>query len=151
MSLLTINYKKTLGVFALALAVMFALSANPTPAYAQTASLSVRVIHASNSGGGVDGSLSSLSGQLTSRFGSYNTFQLQASHSVSVSAGNSRNVSLPNGQSMRITFEGMSGSSYRISVSLPGGSSTVTAQPGGVFFVAGPSYNGGMLIVAVSP
>ncbi|MCA9564636.1 MAG: hypothetical protein KC561_14165, partial [Myxococcales bacterium] len=64
--------------------------------------------------------------------------------------GGSHSVTLPNGQNVTLQFVGMSGSSYRIQVSLPGGGTTVTSPPGGIFFVAGPSYGGGIIIVAVS-
>lgn len=137
----------------LALALLTALavvSMEPREASAQTASVTVRVILASNSGGGVDGSLSGISGQLTSRFRQYSSFRQLAVHSVSLSSGSARSVSLPNGQSMTVRFDGMAGSSYRIGVSLPGGGTTVTSPRGGLFFLAGPPYSGGILVVAVS-
>lgn len=136
-------------VMAFALAATGALAAAPAEAQAQTASISVVVIHGSNGGSGTDGSLASISGELRARFGRYDSFAQLAQHRVSLSSGASRTVSLPNGQTMTISFTGMSGSSYVISVSLPGGGGTVTAPPGGIFFVAGPPYNGGEMIIAI--
>jgi hypothetical protein len=112
--------------------------------------LSIQVVLASNDGDGVDGSLSGIGDDLRSRFGQYSRFQRLDSANVSISSGSSRSIGLPNGQSMSISFQGMSGSSYRLSVALPGGGTTVTAPRGGIFFVAGPSYDGGILIVAIS-
>ena len=132
-------------------AALFITAAHPNTALAQSARLSVKVILASNSGGGMDGSLGSIASQLRSRFGQYSDFRLMGSHSVSLANGGSQNIGLPNGQSMRIGFMGMSGSSYRLQVSLPGGGTTVTAQPGGIFFVAGPRYQSGILIIAITP
>lgn len=138
-----------LMALALAVTATTALVAAPAEAQAQTVSISVVVIHGSNNGGGTDGSLSGISGQLRSRFGQYDSFRQLATQSVSLSSGSSRTVSLPNGQSMTITFTGMSGSNYEIRVSLPGGGGTVTAPPGGIFFVAGPPYDGGEMIIAI--
>ena len=132
------------------LGVGVALGVNTAEAQAQTANISVQVIHGTPSGG-IDGSLGSLASQLRSRFPQYNGFQQLGSHRVSLSSGASRSIGLPNGQTMTLHFNGMSGSSYRISVSLPGGGTTVTAPPGGIFFVAGPNYNGGVIIVAIRP
>lgn len=130
---------------------LMAIAAGSVEAQAQTANVSVTFVLASNDGGGVDGSLGSISGQLRSRFGHYNSFRRVGGQRVSLSVGSSQNVGMPNGQSMTITLQGMSGSSYRLSVSLPGGGGTVTAPPGGIFFVAGPPYQGGELIVAIQP
>lgn len=141
--------RRCLVALALAVAATTAFVAAPAEAQAQTASISVVVIHGSHNGGGTDGALSSISGELRSRFGQYDSFRQLASDRVSLSSGASRTLSLPNGQSMTISFTGMSGSSYVISVSLPGGGGTVTAPPGGIFFVAGPPYEGGEMIIAI--
>jgi hypothetical protein len=132
--------------FAGLVGVMFvALStAAPQAAHADAA-LSIRIIRASNSGGGVDNSLRSMASQLQSRFSNYDTFEDRGRQSVSIAEGASQSISLPNGQTMTITLLGMSGSSYRLRVSLPGGGGTVTASPGGRFFVAS-----GSLIIAIS-
>lgn len=133
----------------LAMAAATAFVAGPAEAQAQTATVSVVVILGSHGGDGTDGALASISGQLRSRFGQYDSFRQLASDRMSLTSGASRTVSLPNGQSMTISFTGMSGSSYIISVSLPGGGGTVTAPPGGIFFVAGPPYEGGEMIIAI--
>lgn len=134
----------------LALGAGMALTASPAEAQAQTASISIQVIHGTPTGG-IDASLGSLASQLRSRFPRHSGFQQLASHRVSLTSGSSRSIGLPNGQTMTIRFNGMSGSSYSISVSLPGGGTTVTAPPGGIFFVAGPPYQGGEIIVAIRP
>ena len=130
---------------------MATLTTASAEAQAQTANVSVTIVLASNNGSGIDGSLSSISGQLRSRFGRYNSFSRIGGHRVSLSVGSSRSLNLPNGQSMSITLQGMNGSNYLLSVSLPGGGGSVTAPPGGIFFIAGPPYQGGEMIIAIQP
>lgn len=139
-----------LGAALLLLTVVGGWLAAPGTAHADNASLSVRVILASSSGSSVDGALGGIASQLEARFGQYGSFEQLDSQRVSISEGSSRNIGLPNGQSVTLSFQGTSGSSYRISVSLPGGGTTVTVPPGGLFFVAGPSFSGGILIIAIS-
>jgi hypothetical protein len=140
------RFLATLSALAVVLGVLAVTSAE---AQAQTASLEVRIIVGSNSGGGVDPALSGVAGQLRARFGHYNSFQQVRVENVTLTHGASRAVGLPNGSTVTITFEGMSGSSYRLSVSMPGGGGTLTSPPGGVFFVAGPPHDGGTIIVSV--
>jgi len=98
----------------LALAVLLSglfvtLAATPEAA-AQTANVRVRVIHATNDGRGIAGSLSDIGSQLTSRFGrDFDTFRLTANNSLTLNIGTPRSVSLPNGQQMGINFVSTSG------------------------------------------
>jgi len=142
------------NTFTLVVVALTALSislAAPRAAQAQTTHLSIQVILASNGGGGMDGALSGISSQLRSRFGQYSDFRLMGNHTMSINQGSAQSLGLPNGETMTISFLGMSGSSYRIQVSLPGGGTTVTAPAGGIFFVAGPRYQSGIIIVAITP
>ncbi|MBN1945209.1 MAG: hypothetical protein JW797_06000 [Bradymonadales bacterium] len=144
--------KRTLFACAfLGAAVLLITMVEPRTAQAQSANLSVQVILASNSGQGMDGSLGSVASQLRARFGRYDSFSLLASHRVHLDQGSSESLGLPNGETLRISLLSMSGSSYRLQVSLPGGGTTVTAPPGGIFFVAGPRYQSGTIIVAITP
>ena len=137
-------------VFALALlGAVAVIGFSPAEAQAQTVNVRAQTILASNNGSGVDGSLSSIAGQLRSRFGQYSSFRQLQDNRIAMSEGQTRSISLPNGQTMTISFLGMSGSSYRLNVSMPGGGSTVTVGPGGIFFVAGPQHQGGLLVIAI--
>ena len=141
--------RRLLTVLSALAVAMSVFAAHPAEAQAQTANLEVRIIVGSNGGGGVDPSLSGVAGQLRARFGHYNAFRQVRVENVTLTQGATRSVSLPNGQSVNISFEGMSGSSYRLSVSMPGGGGTLTSPPGGIFFVAGPPFEGGTIIVSV--
>jgi len=140
---------RTLGLASAFLVALLLTTAHSASADAQTVTVRAQAIHATSNGNQMDGSLSSIAGQLRSRFGQYSSFSQLSDNRLSLSVGQSRSVRLPNGQTLQVTFQGMSGSSYRLNVSIPGGGSTVTIGRGGVFFVAGPNYQGGLLIVAV--
>lgn len=145
------SFKRVLLIAALGIAAMVAIATTPADARAQTANLSVRVVLANNNGGGVDSALASIASPLRSRFGQYGSFRQISSHSLSIGDGGTQSIGLPNGQTVQIGFQGMSGGSYRLEVRLPGGGTTVTAPPGGIFFVAGPRWEDGILIVAITP
>lgn len=140
---------RVLGLASAFLVALLVTTVGSASADAQTVTVRAQAIHATSTGNQMDGSLSSIASQLRSRFGQYSSFTQLSDNRLSLSAGQSRSVELPNGQTLQVTFQGMSGSSYRLNVSLPGGGGTVTIGRGGVFFVAGPSYQGGLLIVAV--
>lgn len=141
--------RRLLTVLTALVVAVSVFAAHPAEAQAQTANLEVRIIVGSNGGGGVDPALSGLAGQLRARFGHYDAFRQVRVEHVTLAQGASRSVSLPNGQSVTISFQGMSGSSFRLSVSMPGGGGTLTSPPGGIFFVAGPPFEGGTIIVSV--
>ena len=137
-------------VFVLALlGAVVVIGFGPAEAQAQTVNIRVQTILASNNGNGIDGSLSSIASELRSRFSQYSSFRQLQDNRLAMSQGQTRSISLPNGQNVSISFLGMSGSSYQLNVSMPGGGSTVTVGPGGIFFLAGPRHQGGLLVIAI--
>ena len=55
------------------------------------------------------------------------------------------------GQMVSIEYLGESEGTYRLRITLPGGSTNVSAPAGGLFFVGGPELSTGTLILAIRP
>lgn len=141
---------RLMGLALASLAAVVVLGFHPAEAQAQTASVRVQTIHATNNGDVMDGALSSIASQLRSRFRQYSSFRQQGDTRLNLAQGQSRSVSLPSGQDVTVRFDGMSGSAYRLVVSMRGGSTSLTVSGGGVIFVSGPNYQGGQLVIALS-
>jgi hypothetical protein len=138
------------GLRALLLAApvsMLMLAADPVAAQTQSASVTLRVIVASNSGGGVAAELRSFATQLTAQFQSYNTFVQHSSTAATIAQGDQQRVGTPGGGTATVTFSGMEGNQYTFNVQIPGGSTTVRMPGNSVLFVGGSSVAGGTLII----
>jgi hypothetical protein len=140
----------TLATLAAALLVLVASGVlHSLPAAAQSASVQVSVIIASNSGGGVDASLQPQAERLRTQFAGYNTFAESSAHRLSLQQGQAQTVALPGGTNFSITLLSVSGTQHEFRVDVPGGGTTVRSPAGSMFFVAGPSAPGGTLILMI--
>jgi len=123
------------------------LAADPAAAQTQSANVTLRVIVASNAGGGVAAELRSFAAQLTAQFQGYNTFVQHSSTAATIAQGEQQRVSTPGDGTATITFSGMEGGQYTFNVQIPGGSTTVRMPGNSVLFVGGSSVAGGTLII----
>jgi hypothetical protein len=138
------------GIRALLLAAplnVLTLAAYPVAAQTQSASVTLRVIVASNTGGGVAADLRSFAAQLTAQFQSYNTFVQHSSTAATIAQGDQQRVSTPGGGTATVTFSGMEDGQYTFNVQIPGGSTTVRMPGNSVLFVGGSAVAGGTLII----
>lgn len=116
----------------------------------------VLVIHAANvPGGTIDPQLASLRQLKNVPFNSYNSFKLLDTKSLPlVKSGPS--IALKNGYNFSLSLSSVEGKQLRIVPSLsktstPSALPEVSAKINEPFFVAGQSYEGGILIIAVTP
>lgn len=116
----------------------------------------VLVIHAANvPGGTIDPQLANLRQLKNVPFNSYNSFKLLDTKSLPlVKSGPS--IALKNGYNFSLSLSSVEGKQVRIVPSLsktstPNPLPEVSAKINEPFFVAGQSYEGGILIIAVTP
>ena len=116
----------------------------------------VLVIHAANvPGGTIDPQLANLRQLKNVPFNSYNSFKLLDTKSLPlVKSGPS--IALKNGYNFSLSLTSIEGKQLHIVPSLsktatPNPLPEVSAKAGEPFFVAGQSYEGGILIIAVTP
>ncbi len=123
------------------------LVAGDATAQSESAIVTLRVIVASNSGGGVAAELRSFATQLTAQFQSYDTFVQHSSTAATIAQGDEQRVGTPGGGTATVTFSGMEGGQYTFNVQIPGGSTTVRMPANSTLFVGGSPVAGGTLII----
>ena len=143
---LLIHFALRLLVLAAPLSVV-ALAAGPATAQTESAAVTLRVIVASNSGGGVAAELRSFATQLTAQFQSYDTFVQHSSTAATIAQGDEQRVGTPGGGTATVTFSGLEGGQYTFNVQIPGGSTTVRMPANSTLFVGGSPVAGGTLII----
>jgi hypothetical protein len=112
----------------------------------------VSFIHATNDGdGGVDPNIGKLP-----NLGSYKNYRLLQRAKVSIRKGAPTTTTLPNGRVLQITLKDVKGPQFIIDTSInqPGGTAflpllEVRATVGAPVFIAGQSYQAGMLIIGI--
>ena len=110
----------------------------------------IQVIHATHGQAFIDPALKPISSYLTNSFGNhFQSFQLIGSGSLLLAKDQRGAQKLPNDTEMALTFLGMEDSLLRIAMEVSGLKTNVKVHDGGLFFQAGRSYRGGMLIVAI--
>lgn len=121
----------------------------------------VLVMHATNGGGGIDPKVKHLSEQLTKPpFSAYNTYKLLVDKRLPTPLGGGGELALPDGRTLRVTFKGLAESRgeprYKVvaTISDPKGKDflpllEVAAKLGEPFFVAGQSFDKGILVLAI--
>lgn len=89
-------------------------------------------------------------------FSSYNTYKLLDRKTLSVERGKPSHYALPNGRTLQVAVE-PAGKVYKVTASISqakGGSYLklleISAPKGEPFFVAGQSYDGGTLVIAIT-
>jgi hypothetical protein len=123
----------------------------------------ILVLHATNSGGGIDPELRHLKQLQKPPFSSYDTYRLIRRHEGNLEMRQPNATRLPNGRVLRTALkEVVPPDRYRVatSISRPGSKEgsgdggylpllEVTAKSGETFFVAGQSFRGGILVVGI--
>lgn len=116
----------------------------------------VLVIHASTkTGGSIDPKLGNLRQLKNPPFNAYNSFKLLDTKTIPL-AKSGPNLPLPNGYNFSLSLQSAEGRNFRIVPSLsktatPSPLPEVAAKADEPFFVAGQSYDGGILIIAATP
>jgi hypothetical protein len=124
--------------------------------------VTVMVLHATNTDGGIDPQIGSLPELKKPPFSSYNTYKLIARNEIELTQAQPATTMLPNKRELRTALTGVleNNQRYRISTSISqphqdAGTKRflplleVTAKSGETFFVAGQSYQGGVLVVGI--
>jgi hypothetical protein len=123
----------------------------PAPA-AAAVDAEVSFIHATNDAdGGIDPNIGKLP-----NVGSYKSYRLLQRAKVSIRKGSPTTTTLPNGRILQITLKDVKEPQFIIDTSInqPGGTAflpllEVRATVGAPVFIAGQSYQGGMLIIGI--
>jgi hypothetical protein len=152
------------GAFGLASDADARSASAPTQGSAQPATpvnAEVMVLHATNQPGkgtGIDPRIGPLPALQKPPFSAYNSYTLLSRSRYPVTKAAPATSSLPNGRVLQVTLRDvLAASRYRIAASInqPGGTSwlpliEVTTTAGEPFFVAGQSYQGGMLVIGIT-
>lgn len=121
----------------------------------------VLVLHATNTDGGIDPRIGSMPQLKKPPFSAYNTYKLIARNAIALTQAQPASTTLPNKRTLRTALTGvLPNDRYRISTSISQPSPDagthnflplleVTAKSGETFFVAGQSYQGGILVVGI--
>lgn len=120
-------------------------------------SAEVMVLHASNTGGGIDPRLERLPQLKKPPFSSYDTYKLLSQTRVPLVQGRPSDTPLPNGRALRVTLKDIPETNrFKVGASItkPSGKEylpllEVTAPLDEPFFVAGQSHEKGILVVGI--
>lgn len=143
------------GRVARVLLVLFAVTAaTGAPSLARAAvRCEVQVIHATAGADPtpyVDPALKSIATYLQKSFGArYSSFRQLDHASLSLELTQRATLMLPDERELALTFKGVSDGFIRLFMELPHLRTTVKVRDAGLFFQAGQSYQGGMLVLAV--
>lgn len=119
-------------------------------AQAQDLKVEVRTIAASKGGDKVDSSLSDIQSTLNVTFAGYTSFRQLSVDNVVLTQGKSKDVTLPNGADVTLTFNGHAGKLVKLGLSIAGKmSTTLRVSSGSTFFQAGMRHKDGILILAI--
>jgi hypothetical protein len=158
------SMKSTAALLSTAMAVLGSTTAYATPpssqagfvqqgaAPAQPVEAEVSVIHATNDpDGGIDPNIGKLP-----NIGNYKSYRLLQRTKVSIKKGSPATTTLPNARILQITLKDVKEPQYIIDTSInqPGGATflpllEVRATVGAPVYIAGQSYQGGMLIIGI--
>ena len=121
---------------------------------AETVSVEVGSVYASNEGSSMDPVLGNIRGKLQAMF-NYTSYRLLDRKRRSLAVGESGEFELPGRRSMRVTPQPAQGNKVRLSVQITEGSknlltTTLGLSRGGMVLVGGPSHQAGVLILIIS-
>ncbi|MFB6262812.1 MAG: hypothetical protein ABEL76_04165 [Bradymonadaceae bacterium] len=145
--------RRSIPSFSLAAGALLTLSLLPMTARAapDEITVDVRSISASKEGESFDVRLSDLKTKFETAFGSYSSFKQVAMHSVSIDQSEKETIELATGDTLEVTYDGMSDGLVELGVSVGDQlSTTLRASPGSTFYQAGMSYRDGILILAIT-
>ena len=137
----------------LALVLLALLAAVPSEA-ADTVSVDVGAVYASNEGTSIDPALGTIRGKLRSMF-NYTSYRMLDRKRRSLSVGETGEFELPGRRSMQATLLPAQGDKIRLSIQITEGprkllTTTLGLRRGGMVLVGGPSYQAGVLILIIS-
>ena len=121
---------------------------------AESVSVEIGSVYASNEGASMDPVLGNIRGKLQSMF-NYTSYKLLDRKRRSLAVGETGEFELPGRRSMRVTPVPAQGSKVRLSVQISEGAknlltTTLGLSRGGMVLVGGPSHQAGVLILIIS-
>ena len=136
------------------LALLLALFAAVACEAADTVSVDVGAIYASNEGTSIDPALGTIRTKLRSMF-NYTSYRMLDRKRRSLSVGETGEFDLPGQRTMRATPLPSQGDKVRLSIQISEGprmllTTTLGLRRGGMVLVGGPSYQSGVLILIIS-
>jgi len=141
------------GAAALFILLLLLLAAAPSEA-ADTVSVDVGAVYASNEGTSIDPALATIRGKLHAMF-NYTSYRMLARKRRSLSVGETGEFDLPDRRTMWATPLPAPGNKVRLSIRIDEGSrklltTTLGLRRGGMVLVGGPSHQAGVLILIIS-
>jgi len=123
-------------------------------AAADTVSVDVGSVYASNEGSSMDPALGNIRGKLQSMF-NYTSYKMLDRKRRSLAIGETGDIELPGKRTMRVTPVPAQGNKVRLSVQISEGpknllTTTLGLTRGGMVLVGGPSHQAGVLILIIS-
>jgi hypothetical protein len=142
-----------------AVATLFALAAllcgaARTSSAADTVTVDVGAVYASNEGSSIDPALRHIRGKLRSMF-NYTSYKMVDRKSRTLAVGEAGDFDLPGARSMRVSPLPSPGNKVRLSIRIEeAGKNLLTTNlglpRGGMVLVGGPSYEAGVLILIIA-
>ena len=129
------------------------LAAVPSEA-ADTVTVDVGSVYASNEGTSIDPALGTIRGKLRSMF-NYTSYRMLDRKRRSLSVGEAGEFDLPGRRTMRATPRSVRGDKVRLYIQISDGprnllATTLGLRRGGMVLVGGPSHEAGVLILIIS-
>ena len=136
------------------LLLLLLLAAGPSSEAADTVTVDVGAVYASNEGTSIDPALGTIRGKLLSMF-NYTSYRMLDRKRRSLSVGETGEFELPGGRSMRATPLPAQGDKVRLSIRISEGqknllTTTLGLRRGGMVLVGGPPHQSGVLILIIS-
>jgi hypothetical protein len=133
--------------------LLLLIAAVPAEA-ANTATVDVGAVYASNEGTSIDPALGMIRGKLRSMF-NYTSYRMLDRQRRSLSVGETGEFDLPDRRTMRATLLPSRGEKVRLSIRISEGArnlltTTLGLHRGGMVLVGGPSHQAGVLILIIS-
>src|SRR5659263_339861 len=135
------------------LLLLLLIAAVPSEA-ADTVSVDVGAVYASNEGTSIDPALGTIRGKLRSMF-NYTSYRMLDRRRRTLSVGETGEFELPDRRTMRATPLPARGDKVRLSIQISDGprkllTTTLGLRRGGMVLVGGPSHRAGVLILIIS-
>lgn len=136
------------------LALLLFLGAGEICLAAETVTVDVGTVYASNKGASVDPDLSTIRGKLQAMF-NYSSYKMIDRKRRALAVGESGTFELPGRRSMNVSPLPSPGNKVRLSIQIREGgrnllTTTVGMSRGGMVLVGGPSHEDGVLILILS-
>lgn len=135
------------------------VSAQGAPAAGSTVTCEVMVLHATQQPGpgSIDPQIGNMPQLTKPPFSAYNTYKLLGKGSLPLEKGKPKTHTLPNNRVLQVTYQDLTADKrYKVAAAInqPNGKDflrllEVTAAPNETFFVAGQSYQNGILVIGM--